>query len=45
MKPAYIPKIENNESNYEPKPYLEYIKSLKDWEVPENQDKLSKKYH
>ena len=43
MKPVYIPKIENNESKYERKPYLEYIKSLKDWEVPENQAKLSKK--
>ena len=43
MKPAYIPKIESNESKYERKPYLDYIETLKDWEIPENQPKLSKK--
>ena len=42
MKPAYIPKIENNERQCQPKPYLDYIKSLKDWE-PEGKEKLTKK--
>ena len=43
MKPAYMPKIENNENKCETKPYLEYIKSLKDWEPESGQQKLSKK--
>ncbi len=43
MKPAYIPQIESNENKCEPKPYMDYIKSLKDWEPPDKQQKLSKK--
>ena len=30
IKPAFIPKIESNENKCEPKPYLNYIKGLKD---------------
>ena len=43
MKPAYIPKIESNESKCETKPYLDYIKTLKDWEPENPQQKVSKK--
>ena len=43
MKPAYMPKIESNENKCETKPYLDYIKTLKDWEPENGQQKLSKK--
>ena len=43
MKPAYIPKIDINENKCEPKPYLDYIKSLKDWEPDNEQKKITKK--
>ena len=43
MKPAYIPKIESNENKCETKPYLDYIKTLKDWEPENGQQKVSKK--
>ena len=43
MKPAFIPNIENNEDKCETKPYLDYIKTLKDWEPENGQPKLSKK--
>ena len=43
MEPAYIPKIETNENKCETKPYMDYIKSLKDWEPESGQQKISKK--
>ena len=43
MKPAYIPKIANNENRCKTKPYLDYIKSLKDWEPEDELPKLTKK--
>ena len=43
ITPEYIPKIESNENKCEPKPYLNYIKSLKDWEPEDTKQKLSKK--
>ena len=43
IKPAYLPTIESNEEKCETKPYLDYIKSLKDWEPESGQQKLSKK--
>ena len=43
MKPAFIPNIENNEDKCETKPYLDYIKTLKDWEPENGQQKISKK--
>ena len=43
IKPAFIPKIESNENKCEPKPYLNYIKGLKDWEPEDSKQKLSKK--
>jgi len=43
MKPAYIPKIDIDENKCETKPYIDYLKSLKDWEPENNQQKLSKK--
>ena len=42
MKPAFLPKIDINENKCDPKPYMDYIKSLKDWE-PEGPQKISKK--
>ena len=32
IKPAYLPKIPNMEMRCNPRPYLEYIKTCKDWE-------------
>ena len=43
MKPAYIPKMPNNENRCVTKPYLDYIKSLKDWEPEDELPKLTKK--
>ncbi len=43
LEPAYLPKIESNEGKYDIKPYLEYIKGLKDWEPENGQQKISKK--
>ena len=43
MKPAYLPKIESNENKCETKPYPDYIKTLKDWEPENGEQKLSKK--
>ena len=35
MEPAYMPKIPNIEYKYDPKPFVDYVKTLKDWEPPE----------
>ena len=35
MEPAYIPKIPNIEYKYDPKPFLEHVKTLQDWAPPE----------
>jgi hypothetical protein len=35
MEPAYIPKIPNIEYKYDPKPFIDYVKTLQDWEPPE----------
>ena len=43
MESAFKPTIESNESKCETKPYLDYIKSLKDWEPENGQQKVSKK--
>ena len=43
MKPPYIPKVDNKETRCRPKPYLDYIKSLKDWEPDNEQKKITKK--
>ena len=43
MKPAYTYKMESNENKCTPKPYLEYIKSLKDWEPEDSKQKVTKK--
>ena len=43
MKPAYIPKIDELKAKDEPRPYLEYVKSLPDWEVPEGKAEPSEK--
>ena len=43
LKSAFLPNIESDESKCETKPYLDYIKNLKDWEPENGQQKLSKK--
>ena len=43
LEPAFIPKIDINENKCETKPYLDYIKTLKDWEPENGQQKISKK--
>ena len=43
MPPAFEPKIPNNEDKCETKPYLDYIKSVKDWEPENGQAKISNK--
>ena len=43
MEPAYIPKIPNIEYKYDPKPFVEHVKTLKDWEPEAGQQKLTKK--
>ena len=43
MEPAYLPKIESNESKCKPIKYLDYIKTVKDWEPESGQQKVSKK--
>jgi len=35
MEPAYMPTIPNIEYKYDPKPYIEHVKTLQDWEPPE----------
>ena len=35
MEPAYIPRIPNIDKKFTPKPYNEYVNTLKDWEPPE----------
>ena len=35
MEPAYVPKIPKLDSKFTPKPYLDYVKTLNDWEPPE----------
>ena len=34
MEPAYKPKIPNIEYKYDPKPYVDFVKKLPDWEPP-----------
>jgi serine/threonine protein kinase len=36
MEPAYIPKLKKLDSKYTPKPYVDYVKTLEDWEPPQN---------
>ena len=35
MEPAYIPKIKKIDNKFTPKPYIEFVKTLNDWEPPE----------
>ena len=42
IKPAYLPKIPNKENSCRPRPYLPYIKSLKDWQ-PESDERPTAK--
>ena len=43
LKSAFLPNIESDESKCETKPYLDYIKTLKDWEPEGGLPKISKK--
>ena len=36
MEPAYKPKIPNIDYKFTPKPFIEYIKTLDEWEPPKN---------
>jgi len=36
MEPAYRPKIKSIEHKYTPKPFVEYAKTMQEWEPPEN---------
>ena len=36
MEPGYKPKIQNIEYKYAPKPYVDYVKTLSEWEPPQN---------
>ena len=36
MEPAYIPKIPKIDHKFTPKPYTEFVKSLSEWEPPQN---------
>jgi serine/threonine protein kinase len=35
MEPAYIPRIPNIDHKFTPKPYVDFIKTVKDWEPPD----------
>ncbi len=41
MKPEYIPLITLKKENYNTKPYIEYIKSLKEWEKTDSKIKIT----
>ena len=36
MEPAYIPKIKSIEHKYNPKPFVDFVKTLNEWEPEEN---------
>ena len=36
MEPAYIPHIKSIEHKYTPKPFVDFVKTLNEWEPPEN---------
>ncbi len=36
MEPAYKPKIKKLDAKFNPKPFTEFVKTLKEWEPPEN---------
>jgi hypothetical protein len=38
MKPPYIPKVDNKETRCRPKPYLDYIKNLPEWQPEEGEE-------
>ena len=41
MKPEYIPQFVNKKDNYSQKSYVEYVKTLKDWECTDRNVKVS----
>ena len=43
MEPPYKPNVLNTEYKYDPKPYIEYVKTLQDW-VPSEDIKEPRKF-
>ena len=41
MEPAYIPVIPQKKENYNTKPYIEYIQSLKEWSSTDSKIKIT----
>ena len=41
VKPEYIPQLPNNKENHNPKLYLDYIKTLKEWEQTDHKLKIN----
>ena len=41
MQPEYIPLILHKKDNYNPKPYLTYIESLKEWSQTDSKIKIT----
>ena len=41
VKPEYIPQFSTKKENYNPKPYLDYIKTLKEWELTDHNVKIT----
>ena len=41
MKPEYIPLIQHKKENYNPKPYITYIQSLKEWSKTDSKIKIT----
>ena len=45
MQPEYLPKIEDKEiKSYEKMSYIEYVKSLAEWEMHEHKPKITEQY-
>ena len=41
VKPEYIPQLPNKKDNHNPKLYLDYIKTLKEWEQTDHKLKIN----
>ena len=41
INPEYIPILPNKKENYNNKPYVDYIKSLKEWEKTDSKIKIT----
>ena len=41
IKPEYIPQLSKKKEKFSPKPYLDYIKTLKEWEQTDHKVKIT----